>query len=129
MDHSRGVFPPSAGTQDAPGQRLAMLTTMPQQAPPRPRPVDAVRVVDQPDAGPAAGLEGQPERRGSRLRFLDGLRLLAARGGVGLHLTAAPTAGWDGHPFGGLTGVTRYGWLGVELFFLISEFVICMSGW
>jgi peptidoglycan/LPS O-acetylase OafA/YrhL len=106
-----------------------MLTTMPQQAPPRPRPVDAVRVVDQPDAGPAAGLEGQPERRGSRLRFLDGLRLLAALAVVGWHLTAAPTAGWDGHPFGGLTAVTRYGWLGVELFFLISGFVICMSGW
>ena len=103
-----------------------MLTTMPvlqqtpvQQAPPRP-PV--------PDTDPAVGLEGQPERR-VRLRVLDGLRLLAALAVAGWHLTAAPTAGWDGQPFGALTAVSRYGWLGVELFFLISGFVICMSGW
>jgi peptidoglycan/LPS O-acetylase OafA/YrhL len=54
---------------------------------------------------------------------------VAALAVVGWHLTAAPTAGWDGNPFGGLTAATRYGWLGVELFFLISGFVICMSGW
>jgi peptidoglycan/LPS O-acetylase OafA/YrhL len=93
-----------------------------QQAPPP-------TALNAPDTGPAAGLEGQPERRGSRLRILDGLRLVAALAVVGWHLTAAPTAGWSGHPFGGLTAATRYGWLGVELFFLISGFVICMSGW
>lgn len=108
-----------------------MLTPMPvvQQAPPHAdiSPPDAS--TSPADQGPAAGLEGQPQQRGHRLRVLDGLRLLAALAVVGWHLTAAPTAGWDGHPFGGLTAVTRYGWLGVELFFLISGFVICMSGW
>lgn len=103
-----------------------MLTTMPvlQQAPPT-----SEKPTVAPDAGPAAGLEGQPAQRGTRLRILDGLRLLAALAVVGWHLTAAPTAGWDGQPFGALGAVTRYGWLGVELFFLISGFVICMSGW
>lgn len=97
-----------------------MLPTVPvaQQAPPR-------TAVTAPGTGPAAGLEG----RGSRLRILDGLRLVAALAVAGWHLTAAPTAGWDGDPFGVLTAATRYGWLGVELFFLISGFVICMSGW
>lgn len=104
-----------------------MLTTMPvlQQAPPDVPATDVAAT----DSGPAAGLEGQPAHRGTRLRVLDGLRLLAALAVVGWHLTAAPTAGWDGHPFGTLTQATRYGWLGVELFFLISGFVICMSGW
>jgi peptidoglycan/LPS O-acetylase OafA/YrhL len=110
-----------------------MLTTMPLVAPP----AASTRVEPGPDAGPApdrdsrpaAGLEGQPARRGGRLRVLDGLRLFAALAVVGWHLTAAPTAGWAGLPFGALTAATRYGWLGVELFFLISGFVICMSGW
>jgi peptidoglycan/LPS O-acetylase OafA/YrhL len=108
-----------------------MLTTMPQQiAIEEALPRQAAAPAAAPDTqGPAAGLEGQPERRGTRLRILDGLRLLAALAVVGWHLTAAPTAGWDGHPFGPMTAVTRYGWLGVELFFLISGFVICMSGW
>ncbi|NUR70465.1 MAG: acyltransferase [Hamadaea sp.] len=67
-----------------------------------------------------------------RLRILDGLRLLAALAVVSWHLIAAPTAGWadaGAADFGPLAGIARYGWLGVELFFLISGFVIGMSSW
>ena len=67
--------------------------------------------------------------------MLDGLRLCAALGVVAYHFTAFESGvrrAW-GVPateaFPGLTQVTSYGWLGVELFFLISGFVICMSCW
>jgi peptidoglycan/LPS O-acetylase OafA/YrhL len=71
----------------------------------------------------------------NRLAVLDGLRLCAALGVVAYHFTAFESGvrkAW-GVPateaFPGLTQVTSYGWLGVELFFLISGFVICMSCW
>jgi len=75
------------------------------------------------------------EHRRSRLPVLDGLRLCAALGVVAYHYTAFDTGvrrAWGDHPakvFPGLSAVTAYGWLGVELFFLISGFVICMSCW
>lgn len=66
-----------------------------------------------------------------RLYVLDGLRLLAALMVVAFHYTAL-RGGW-GRPahevFPHLEIVTRYGWTGVEVFFLISGFVICMSTW
>jgi peptidoglycan/LPS O-acetylase OafA/YrhL len=70
--------------------------------------------------------------RPGRLAALDGLRLLAALAVAFYHLTVA----WrvDGvHPpayfLPTVSHITVYGFLGVELFFLISGFVIAMSGW
>ncbi|MBT2453636.1 acyltransferase [Streptomyces sp. ISL-86] len=73
--------------------------------------------------------------RGGRLYTLDGLRLIAALMVVAFHFIAFDDWGtpvWGvstsevfptAHPF------ASYGWLGVQLFFLISGFVICMSCW
>ncbi|MDI1466381.1 acyltransferase [Catellatospora sp. KI3] len=64
-----------------------------------------------------------------RLLVLDGLRLVAALMVVAHHLVRGP---WGVRPeehFGVLASVSKFGWLGVNLFFLISGFVICMSSW
>ena len=72
----------------------------------------------------------QPRQPAPRLGLLDGLRITAAVVVVLYHYTA-----W-GHNFWGqyapdtwpaLSTVTRYGQIGVQLFFLISGFVILMS--
>jgi len=73
--------------------------------------------------------------RETRLRALDGLRLIAALmvaayhyGGRGGEVTRA----WGSsakHQFPTLHGYFAYGCLGVQVFFVISGFVICMSGW
>ncbi|MEU9118871.1 acyltransferase [Streptomyces sp. NPDC048506] len=70
-------------------------------------------------------------RSGNRLAALDGLRLLAALMVVFYHYVALA------RPWGHATDtifptahqLAQYGWLGVEVFFLISGFVICMSVW
>ncbi|MFE6362135.1 acyltransferase family protein [Streptomyces sp. NPDC057806] len=74
-------------------------------------------------------------RKETRLRALDGLRLIAALmvaayhyGGRGGEVTAA----WGSSPtvqFPTLHEYFAYGCLGVQIFFVISGFVICMSGW
>lgn len=75
--------------------------------------------------------------RDGRLAAVDGLRLLAAIAVAAYHFVGTPTPDFWGtdtardlpdvaptlHP------VSGYGWLGVEAFFLISGFVICMSCW
>jgi peptidoglycan/LPS O-acetylase OafA/YrhL len=68
----------------------------------------------------------------TRLAALDGLRLLAALSVAAYHYTVS----WrlDGHSMPEhllprLSHVTIYGFLGVETFFLISGFVICLSSW
>ncbi|MFC9847289.1 acyltransferase family protein [Streptomyces sp. NPDC060223] len=79
-----------------------------------------------------------PERatpRETRLRALDGLRLVAALmvalyhyGGRGGEVTKA----WGSsaqQQFPTLHTLFTYGCLGVQVFFVISGFVICMSGW
>ncbi|MGI5403526.1 acyltransferase family protein [Streptomyces sp. CA-135486] len=70
-------------------------------------------------------------RRAGRLSALDGMRLLAALMVVAYHYMAL-YGGWTTRGealFPGSFPFTAYGWLGVELFFLISGFVICMSCW
>ncbi|MFJ4472231.1 acyltransferase family protein [Streptomyces sp. NPDC089424] len=81
------------------------------------------------------GVRPRPRTTGGRLRALDGLRLLAALmvalyhyGGRGGEITHA----WGSSPkiqFPTLHSWFAYGCLGVQIFFVISGFVICMSGW
>ncbi len=65
---------------------------------------------------------------------MDGLRLVAAVMVAAYHFLGTPTPHFWGRtelrdlaPF--LHEISRYGWLGVEFFFAISGFVICMSCW
>ncbi|MFI5532361.1 acyltransferase family protein [Kitasatospora sp. NPDC051853] len=69
-----------------------------------------------------------------RLYVLDGLRLIAALGVVMWHWVGVERfpAVWHGKPSELMPTahlVGAYSWTGVELFFLISGFVICMSCW
>nr|WP_320780435.1 acyltransferase [Streptomyces sp. CRN 30] len=74
-------------------------------------------------------------RPASRLRALDGLRLVAALMVAAYHYGGrggAVTDAWGGsaqHQFPTLHTLFSYGCLGVQVFFVISGFVICMSGW
>ncbi|MFC5722580.1 acyltransferase family protein [Streptomyces gamaensis] len=70
-------------------------------------------------------------RSAPRLYVLDGLRLVAALLVVFFHYVALK-GGWGRDPrsiFPTLQPIAQYGWVGVEVFFLISGFVICMSTW
>ncbi|WUH91345.1 acyltransferase [Streptomyces sp. NBC_00433] len=98
----------------------------------------------EPEAAPGAQPEALPKppaeaaaavRPRGRLRALDGLRLVAA-----LMVAFYHYAGQDGIVAGAwgetprdiwpqASSMFNYGCLGVELFFVISGFVICMSGW
>ncbi|MFF7686638.1 acyltransferase family protein [Streptomyces syringium] len=97
---------------------------------------EAVLPAAPPDARtPRPATAAPPARGKGRLRALDGLRLLAALmvalyhyGGRGGEVEQA----WGASPrreFPTLSGVFAYGCLGVQIFFVISGFVICMSGW
>ncbi|MBD0737147.1 acyltransferase family protein [Streptomyces sp. CBMA29] len=67
-----------------------------------------------------------------RLRALDGLRLVAALMVAIYHLAFRGSGAWRGQTleiFPHLSHAAAYGPLGVQFFFIISGFVICMSGW
>jgi peptidoglycan/LPS O-acetylase OafA/YrhL len=67
-----------------------------------------------------------------RLEVLDGIRFLAAAYVVVFHFSAGDRGSWHGPSrmlFAPLFSIASYGWLGVELFFMISGFVICLSAW
>ena len=83
-------------------------------------------------------------RKAGRIAVLDGLRLLAATMVVFYHYVGVPNAkigntgrrdvlAWGTSAPNifphALNQLASYGWTGVELFFMISGFVICMSGW
>ncbi|MFD9326558.1 acyltransferase family protein [Streptomyces sp. NPDC060065] len=92
---------------------------------------------------PAPVREGKPataraQRAGSRLYAIDGIRIAAALM-VAVHHFAGTNRSnqpgniiWDRPVSDIMPNVFRvatYGWIGVEIFFVISGFVICMSCW
>ncbi|WP_329580833.1 acyltransferase [Kitasatospora sp. NBC_01250] len=84
--------------------------------------------------GPQPAASAKPGKR-PRLYALDGMRLIAALGVLFFHYTGkdlVPSIYGTGSPRKVLPRIHDFGvysWLGVELFFLISGFVICMSCW
>ncbi|MCW2863405.1 MAG: acyltransferase [Actinoallomurus sp.] len=87
-----------------------------------------------PDAVPTEAVPARtPPRAIGRLRELDVLRFVAAAAVMLHHFTGVPAPEWPGgsarRVFPELGPITRYGFLGVELFFLISGFVILLSAW
>lgn len=78
------------------------------------------------------------KRAGGRLYVIDGIRLLAALMVVAHHYVGTWRVDrpgnliWD-RPVSEIMPtvfhVASYGWIGVEIFFVISGFVICMSCW
>ncbi|MEU8970906.1 acyltransferase [Streptomyces monashensis] len=85
--------------------------------------------------GPAAAPPTAAGGRASRLMALDGLRLVAALMVCLYHYTGrggTVSASWHGSPahlFPTLSRAAVYGNFGVQFFFVISGFVICMSSW
>ncbi|OKJ05557.1 acyltransferase family protein [Kitasatospora sp. CB01950] len=88
--------------------------------------------------GPAPALlplrPPRPAAHGARLAAVDALRLLAALAVAAYHYLGTPTSDFWGRfdlpqALPVLHRISSYGWLGVEAFFLLSGFAICMSCW
>ncbi|MFI0450833.1 acyltransferase family protein [Actinomadura sp. 6N118] len=97
------------------------MTPAPHHAHPSQSPATATTPVT---ATPATAAHG-------RLHELDLLRFVAAAA-VMLHHYVGEIVGWGPQGYDQMSGVsqaTQYGNLGVDLFFLISGFVILMSAW
>lgn len=98
------------------------------------QPVTAQDPAQDPAADPAPGAVTAAPRR-ERLRALDGLRLVAALMVCFYHYAGRGGDAWKAWGqtpalvFPELSKVAVYGPLGVQIFFVISGFVICMSGW
>ncbi|KMS67404.1 acyltransferase [Streptomyces viridochromogenes] len=86
-------------------------------------------------AQPADQPPKRDKPRETRLRALDGLRLVAALMVAAYHYGGRDgevSQAWGSSPslqFPTLHELFAYGCLGVQVFFVISGFVICMSGW
>lgn len=84
---------------------------------------------------PQPAIQGRSRAGASRLRALDGLRLLAALMVAAYHYGGRDgeiAQAWGGSPaeqFPTAAPLFAYGCLGVQIFFVISGFVICLSGW
>ncbi|GAA2623867.1 acyltransferase [Actinomadura fulvescens] len=84
---------------------------------------------------PAETTPGRSRQGGDRLRALDGMRIIAALMVCFYHYTGrggTVSESWGESPralFPDLSSIAVYGNLGVEFFFVISGFVICMSCW
>ncbi|MEU5399086.1 acyltransferase [Streptomyces sp. NPDC005963] len=88
------------------------------------------------DRSGTAAVPAPPTRKAPpRLYALDALRVVAALAVLLFHFTgvdAATKANWGVNPkelFPELFPITSYGSYGVQLFFIISGFVICLSAW
>ncbi|MEJ1158692.1 acyltransferase family protein [Prosthecomicrobium sp. N25] len=99
--------------------RAALARSLAAEAPP-PVPAAAVAAAARKAAAKPAAAE--------RLPGLDGLRVVAVLAVVAFHLLfRGPVSGWTGVPFPAVEGVAAYGYAGVDLFFVISGFVIAWS--
>ncbi|WP_435602403.1 acyltransferase family protein [Streptomyces sp. bgisy130] len=84
---------------------------------------------------PQPAIRERSRKGPSRLRALDGLRLLAALMVAAYHYggrdgeIAQAWGGSPAHQFPTAAPLFAYGCLGVQIFFVISGFVICLSGW
>jgi peptidoglycan/LPS O-acetylase OafA/YrhL len=93
-----------------------------------PAPIEA---QGHPSATPARPVA---RRSTDRLYILDLLRFLAAMSVFGYHVLDDTDGSWGTDRISDLftyklTYVFNYGWMGVDFFFIISGFVICMSSW
>ncbi|MGW1543743.1 acyltransferase family protein [Streptomyces sp. NPDC002309] len=101
-------------------------------------PVAVAERPPQPLDAPGAGDSARARDRRPRLYVVDGIRLVAALMVVLHHFAGTRRANeagniiWD-RPVSELMPtvfrVASFGWIGVEIFFVISGFVICMSCW